>query len=200
MADKAMAAKAQEALVVRQVSKSTQVAVSLLPALARLDRRIERALVMAPGIFGQEFEDNSQHGLCIEPQEIERLLSRTPGAPLYGAGAGAASTAAGLAEFPPEEQRLRDLFDLTEFDLDVLLLALAPELDLRYERIYSYLQDDVTRKRPTVDLALNLLCNTVAEKLKYRANFSSDAPLIRNRLVQLVHDSNRNEPSSLAYF
>jgi hypothetical protein len=189
MADKAMAAKAQEALVVRQVSKSTQVAVSLLPALARLDRRIERALVMAPGIFGQEFEDNSQHGLCIEPQEIERLLSRTPGAPLYGAGAGAASTAAGLAEFPPEEQRLRDLFDLTEFDLDVLLLALAPELDLRYERIYSYLQDDVTRKRPTVDLALNLLCNTVAEKLQRRVHFLPESPLIRSGLIEVSADS-----------
>ena len=27
--------------------------------------------------------------------------------------------------------------------------ALAPEIDLRYERLYAYLQDDVTRRRPT---------------------------------------------------
>ena len=30
-------------------------------------------------------------------------------------------------------------YDLSQFDLDVLLIALAPELDLRYERLYAYL-------------------------------------------------------------
>ena len=36
--------------------------------------------------------------------------------------------------------------------------------DLRYERIYAYLQDDVTRRRPTVELVLNVLCESSAEK------------------------------------
>jgi hypothetical protein len=46
---------------------------------------------------------------------------------------------------------------LSAFDVDLILLALAPKLDLRYERLYAYLQDDVTRTWPSVDLALNLL-------------------------------------------
>ena len=56
-------------------------------------------------------------------------------------------------------------FDLSEFDVDVLLLALAPEIDLRYESLYAYLQDDVARRRPSVDPALNLMCGSPAERL-----------------------------------
>ena len=52
---------------------------------------------------------------------------------------------------------LRDLFELNDFELEALLVCLAPEIDLRYERLYAYLQDDVAKKRPTVDLVLRLL-------------------------------------------
>src|SRR5262245_21966547 len=38
--------------------------------------------------------------------------------------------------------RLARLFDLSTFERHVILLCLAPELDLKYERIYAYLQDD----------------------------------------------------------
>ena len=47
-----------------------------------------------------------------------------------------------------------DAIAVTEY---ALLIALAPEIDPRYERLYAYLQDDVTRKRPSIDLTLNLL-------------------------------------------
>ena len=51
---------------------------------------------------------------------------------------------------------LAQTFDLSSFDLDVILITLAPELDRRYERLYAYLQDNVSFRRPSVDLALNL--------------------------------------------
>jgi hypothetical protein len=54
-------------------------------------------------------------------------------------------------------EELARLFHLTPFDVDTLLICLALELDLRYERLYAYLQDDVTKKLPSVDLVLNLL-------------------------------------------
>src|SRR5688500_17964500 len=47
-------------------------------------------------------------------------------------------------------QRLAEAFGLDEFERSVLLLAAAPELDLRYEVLCSYLNNDVTRKRPTI--------------------------------------------------
>ena len=79
------------------------------------------------------------------------------------------------------------------------MIALAPELDLRYERLYAYLQDDVTRKRPSVDLALNLLCPSAAVKLARRVHFAPDAPLIRHNLLHLIPDPNHVQPPLLAH-
>ena len=52
--------------------------------------------------------------------------------------------------------RIGQIFDLDRREIMALILALAPELDRRYERIYGFLQDDVSRKRPTIGL-LNAL-------------------------------------------
>src|SRR5205085_748451 len=61
---------------------------------------------------------------------------------------------AGRSATAPRLERLRALFGLSDFERDVVLIALAAEIDLKYERLFAYLQDDVTKKRPTVDLAL----------------------------------------------
>lgn len=89
---------------------------------------------------------------------------------------------------------LSELFSLDIFEIDVLLIGLAPELDLKYEKIYSYLQNDVTKKRPGVDLALNMLCPTIAAKLKSRAYFSPAAPLLRNHLICLTENEANGYP------
>ncbi len=80
------------------------------------------------------------------------------------------------------------LFHLTPFEIDALLICLAPELDLRYEKLYSYLQNDVTRKRPTVDLVMRLLCYSLEEKFEARKYFSPTASLIRNHLLSFTGD------------
>ena len=80
--------------------------------------------------------------------------------------------------------RLAETFALLPFDIDVLLLCLAPALDLRYERLYGYLQDDVTRKRPTVSLILDLLCPPGPERLPFLARFADDKPLFRFGLLE----------------
>ncbi len=90
--------------------------------------------------------------------------------------------------------RLGRLFGLSRFERDVVLVALAPELDLRFERLYAYIQDDVTRKRPSVDLALRLLAATPAERISARAAFAGDAPLVAERLVHLFEDAQRHAP------
>ncbi len=85
------------------------------------------------------------------------------------------------------------LFRLKPFEVDTLLICLAPELELRYEKLYSYLQNDVTRKRPTIDLVMRLLCTTIEERYKARENFSPNAPLIKNRLIYLTGDGQENQ-------
>jgi hypothetical protein len=66
---------------------------------------------------------------------------------------------ADAAEAAGADLRLRRLarsFSLDETDLEILLVALAPDLDPRFERLYAYLHDDVSRRRASVGLALEL--------------------------------------------
>lgn len=79
---------------------------------------------------------------------------------------------------------LAGLFNLDRFEVEVLLICLAPALDLRYERLYGFLHDDLTRKRPTVDLILELLCPPGPQRLAKLAYFSEEADLFRHGLLQ----------------
>src|SRR4051812_9137872 len=65
------------------------------------------------------------------------------------------------AKDPPEWAAL----DLTPFEHDVLLLALARELNLKYETLYAYLQNDVARKKPSVELALRVCSEADSNRL-----------------------------------
>jgi hypothetical protein len=51
-------------------------------------------------------------------------------------------------------KKLQESFSLTAIELDVILIALAPELDSKYETLYAYLNNDITRKYPTVELIM----------------------------------------------
>ena len=69
------------------------------------------------------------------------------------------------------------LFALSAFEVQTLIVCLAPELRRKYDTLYAYLQDDVTRKRPSVDLILDLLCTSEAERWRARTTvFSDQAP------------------------
>jgi hypothetical protein len=156
----------------------------LLPGLQRLDALLGQRAVAAATAHGAPQGSDPYRGLYVSPAEVDRLLAHPPGAPPFGPFVGDPATP--LAEpCPPGSPMgwLAEAHSLSSFDVDVLLLVLAPELDLRYERLYAYLQDDVTRRRPSVDLALNVVCGSVDEKLAHRANFAPDAPLFHHRLV-----------------
>ncbi|MGV9320122.1 ATP-binding protein [Streptomyces sp. NPDC003660] len=86
------------------------------------------------------------------------------------------------AEDSPLGRLARD-FGLTPLDLDLLLVALAPDLDARFEQLYGYLNDDLTRRRPTVGLALELCGHTGLSPARFR--LSPGAPLIAGGLLEV---------------
>ena len=136
------------------------------------------------------------HPLDVEPTEsaFQQAIER---ASAEIARRKAASTQAGVAL---RLERLRALFALTPFDVDILLIGLASEIELKYERLYAYLQDDVTRKRAGVAMILNLLCATVDERLSARRHFLPDAPLLRHQLIALFYDPSQPHPPLLAQY
>ena len=70
-----------------------------------------------------------------------------------------------------------------------LLLALAPEIDLKYVTLYAYLNNDVTKKWPSYDLALSLFSSDRREMIGNRAYLGPHATLFRSGLLQPVQQS-----------
>jgi hypothetical protein len=103
--------------------------------------------------------------------------------------ADAAAERAKAAGGPPALEILARLFHLDGFDCEVLLLCLAPEIDLGFERLYAYVQDDATRKYPTAHLALDLYGHEYFGGGTDKWNegwkhFVPEAALTRSRLIR----------------
>ncbi len=174
----------------------------IVAELERLDLLLRAQLWRARQTRGEAGE---LAAFYIPDAEVDEFLDRALGAPVWaGVSLPAELTAAVQARLnqlaldiaehtagslssgvPLRLVTLAALFDLTAIDLDIVLLCLAPELDRGYERLYAYLHDDVTRRQPTVDLALTLLCPDLDSKVAARTRLSATAPLRRFRLVEL---------------
>lgn len=169
---------------------------ALLGALGALDRLLNRALRLAPLVYGWEPGSTQFRGLYISEKDVRFLLERRPGDAVFE---DPGPERLELATRFPALAALAERNRLTEFDAGVLMVALAPEVDLRYERVYGYLQDDVARRRPSVDLALNLLCGSPEEKLACRSRFAAEAPLLARRLIRLTPEPNQSHSLLLAH-
>jgi AAA+ superfamily predicted ATPase len=176
---------------------------ALLPEFKRLDRLLDWAVRGMQGTRGADAAAPFR-GLYVSNEQVSRLLAAEPGSSEFSALGSAPAADAGAephdAGMHSPLERLLEAFALSHFDADLMLLALATEIDLRYEKLFAFLQDDVTRKRPTVELALNLLCSNVDEKLHARARLSVQSALRSNRILHLIPDSNQVEPPVLAHY
>lgn len=84
--------------------------------------------------------------------------------------------------------RLAARLGLSGFDMQAIVACLAPELDRKYDKLYAYLQDDITRKRPSVDLVISLNVRSVHERWAALSRFSAHAPLRRSGILRVVED------------
>jgi hypothetical protein len=169
-------------------------AAHLAQRLALVERRVRQAVQLARR--DDPDPDDPMRGLYLSPERVQRLLDLgASGAPppppaadgecaelLAGIEASADEAEATGIRFPL--RTLAESFHLDAFALDVLLIALAPDLDPRFERLYGYLNDDVTRRRATIGLALALLgADPLSAALRYR--FDEGSPLVGGGLLEL---------------
>jgi len=80
-------------------------------------------------------------------------------------------------------------FGLEGVDIELLVIALAPDVDPRFERLYGYLHDDVSRRRATIGLALEL-AGLAPDDGVARARLAGVGPLVRRGLI-VVEDAER---------
>jgi hypothetical protein len=107
--------------------------------------------------------DDPFRGLYLGDDDIDRVLAAVVPRPAPAAEAAEirarADEAAAAAATGGADIRLRRLArdaGLDAADEDLLVAALAPDVDHRFERLYGYLHDDVTRRRASVGVALEL--------------------------------------------
>jgi hypothetical protein len=163
----------------------------LVRAMVNLDAFLARSIDIGAAA-GPTPHPDPLHGLYIVPADIPALLHP----PAFNA---ALDPAADLLRGLPRFRALAEAERLDAFEAAVLVLAAAPELDQRYERVFGYLNDDLTRRYPTVDLALNLLCRSLEEKVAARERFTPAGRLVRSGLLRLVPDPSQLEPPLLAH-
>lgn len=179
----------------------------LLARLALIEARVRRAIAVRtgdetaagpgglPGLAEAPFDPFQ--GLYISDDAAPHLLD-APTGPLPPDPAEArlaaalrvheeAAVAAGAA---PPLMRLAQEFGLGPLDVDVLLIALAPDTDARFERCYGYLNDDITCRHATTGLAL-ALCGVASASATARRVFSPDGPL---RAGGLLEDGGTERP------
>jgi hypothetical protein len=150
---------------------------------------------------GDPSAEDPFRGLYLSEDHVARLLADDAGAATAGrtATGGLAAMAslatmregldaeAASAERSGHTIRLRQLARralLSELDTELLVVALAPDMDSRFERLYGYLNDDVTRRRATVGLALEL-AGASAWSADARSRLTPGSPLIDLALVQV---------------
>lgn len=139
--------------------------------LARLGRLRERvALLVDRRSVTDPTAGDPMRGLYLPEEAVRQLLLRSPEPEPERE---LATPATELAHSPAD--RLAAL-RLTDLDTALLLVALAPDLDRTFEPLYGYLNDDVSRRRATVGLALDL-CGVPAHQASGRARFLPTAPL-----------------------
>ena len=164
----------------------------LLGCLDALESRV-RALVEHRRQSDADPDDRFR-GLYISDDRFDRLLNDDPARrsraapdPSIGEFVAALETKADEYESGGGRLRLRHLrraFGLDQLDLDLLLVAMAPDLDRRFEQIYGYLNDDVTRRRASVGLALEL-CRADLMDGTARSRFGPTSPMLAGHLAEL---------------
>lgn len=146
-------------------------------------------------------------GLVLSDEEIDALLGGSE-CPDFGPSSGEYSdpdlqpieaALAKLASSVKERRRaahqhniflplpqLAETFHLSPFEELCLIICLAPELDRKYEKLYAYLNDDISSKRTTIGLVLDLLCSTFQQKTAARTVFNAQSQLLKQRFLQLA--------------
>ena len=154
----------------------------LLARATAVERRVRRA-VEARQRTDPDPED-AFRGLYLTDENIARLLNEE-GARGFPDTVEEQDVAAG----PSRLTALETDFGLTPLDTEILLIALVPDLDDRFEAFYGYLNDDVTRRRPSIGLALGL-CGVSPADAVARGRLAAGAPL-RDGGLLLAEDLDR---------
>lgn len=164
--------------------------VDMLLLRAVLRQRARPAVHQKGQYWGQFITDDEVDALLQSHGEVDIPV----GANLDGLDNELHRTIAYRDKIVPESRihQLKLAFDLDGDDVDVMLLAMAPEISSGYGKLFAYLNDDLNRPYLTVDLASRVLRTRRRDRLALQNRLLPDAPMVKLRLVQLTPDPGRD--------
>ncbi len=152
---------------------------ALRAVLAQLEHRTGEVIAEVRARRSGEVDDRFR-GLYVSPAHADEVIAtRTPDPPRPAPIVPDASAS--------RLSRMAERAGLDALDLTLLIVALAPDLDRRFEPLYGYLNDEVSQRRATVGLALTL-AGLPSDDPGGRARLSPTSRLVRNGLLDLDAD------------
>jgi len=158
--------------------------------LARLDLLIHREILRLRAM--DQLSADDMRGLYISDAQVDALVNET-GAKVDGRIDVAELTthAERLAQAAREPtmddlpwRRLARRFELSPAEQDLLLIGVALDVDSKYETLYAYLNDHITRRWPTIGLALSVVAPTRAARLSCRPLLLPEGRLFKHGLLR----------------
>ncbi|WP_216870683.1 AAA family ATPase [Modestobacter excelsi] len=165
--------------------------VRLLPLHRALRQAVERQTAEAEQLTRPDLTP-----FCVTAQEAQLQVDRiAAGVPALGRPAEARTDdgdpvgerelrrAAAAADVVLPLDALACRFRLDRREQDVLLLALAPELDRAWQRAYAYVVDDLNRRLPSAELVVTVLTEGGADPASVRRSLGPAGRLRRHGLL-----------------
>lgn len=168
-----------------------------------LELRLQREILCTRAERGASGRFDQFAGLFISDEEIDHYLGKTGGeVETQTNGSPLDEKIAAAAQALDRDRRkaveagqllrlehLREAFALTPSEYHVLIACLAPDLDLRFERYFAYLQNDVSKKRPCVQFLGKLFPGITDGYPPVRRLVAAADSLVGLRLLDLVKSS-----------
>ncbi len=164
-----------------------------------LDLRLQILLEELPDDEGDASPNAREvSGLFIAPAEVRRLLGRSSFREGSAANVAAARQTLEQKEREIEERLvasrelnshsaleiLAGIFGLSTEDCDVVLTCLAYVLDARYEKVFAFINNDLTKPYPTPLLVATIFGYDGQRRDRLRSCLRPDAPLLRRMLLR----------------
>jgi SpoVK/Ycf46/Vps4 family AAA+-type ATPase len=165
-----------------------------------LECLVRREILISRGAENER--QDPLRGMYISDREVDRLAQQDAAQSPDAGGSleQASAIRAGIearktvsADVRLALPHLAGTFGLAPFEERVVLAVLAPELDGRFGTLYAYLQNDVARRRPSIDLILRVLCDSAEQRMSALDAFSHDSTLLRLSLLRLIEKT--DEPT-----
>lgn len=72
-------------------------------------------------------------------------------------------------------ETISELFNLNFIERNLLILGISVEIDTKYEKLFGFINDNVNKKRPTIDFVLRLLGLSIEERMAFRNRLRSNS-------------------------